>query len=88
MSQSYHLAGVWKPGFYRARERGNEELKSQRGRSSGEVKGKGGRSNGDYGEGIFSFEKHLQKWPAFGMGVLISSLCCSYSQVGRFRLSL
>ena len=30
MSQSFHPAGVWKPGFYRARERGNEELKSQR----------------------------------------------------------
>ena len=32
--------------------------------------------------------KHLQEWPASGRGVLITSFGCSYSQVGRVRLSL
>jgi len=36
----------------------------------------------------FGLAKHLWKGPAFGRGVLISSFCCSYSQVGRVGLSL
>ena len=79
--------------FYRTKERGNKELKSKRqmnkeGKAMKKAREREGEAMVKYSERIFSLEKHLQKWPAFGMGVFISSLCCSYSQVGRFRLSL
>ena len=38
-------------------------------------------------ERVFSLAKPLWEWPAFGRGVFIC-FCCSYSQVGRVRLSL
>ena len=41
---------------------------------------------GKSGEIVFSLAKHLSEWPAVGSCVLISSFCCSYSQVGRHQI--
>ena len=47
-----------------------------------------GEAVGKQNESVLHLAKHLQGWQAFGKGVFISSCCCSYSQVGRVRLSL
>ena len=60
------------------RERSPEELKSKGRIESSEREEE---VMGKESERVFSLPKYLWEWPDFESGVLMSSLCCSYSQV-------
>ena len=81
ISQSNHLVGIWMAGSLQSQREGWWGTKIKRQNREGEAVGK-------WSERIFSLAKHLQEWPTFGRGVLISSFYCSYSQMGKVRLSL
>ena len=75
--QNHHLIGVWMPGSFIDQKR-NEELKSK-GRMERE------RPWGGKVKGLQSCETSPREWPAFGRGVLISSL---HRWAGKNSLSM
>ena len=79
MSQSKHLVGVWMP---------DSSIESERERRYEELKSKGSLQREREWGGKVKESSVFQNISRVGSSLLISSFCCSYSQVERVRLSL